>query len=872
MSPTELDQIADAYPLTPLQSGMLYQVLSDPKPGQYIGLLTALIEGPLTETAARDAWQELLDRHEALRTGFLWEGLDQPMQVVHQSAPLDFQWHSDGNWQAHAFDVGDQPFDVSTAPLMHVRIIAQSETQFRLVWSLHHLIADGWSASLLLGEFIQALNGAALSEAPPFALHAEWLDGLDHEQDADFWHGYFAGYNAPTLSPKGEGTGFGSLSHDLPLELIANLTQDARSQGVTLSTVIQAGFAQAVGHLSGTRDVMFGLATSGRSSPIDDVESCVGLFVNTLPIRVELDNPDLITDLENTSLSLRSREHTPQSLLAKWCETPPGQNLVDVVLSLRSLPEIPVAGAFEITDLKTQTPSNFPLVVELDPKTGAISALFNREMMNAPQVDAFLTSFELALRSADQPASRAAIISGPDLEVKPQDVITRILVQIAKSPDAIALTSQSEQLTYAALHQRAIAIASGLVSHGVMPGDRVALVLPRGTEMVCALLGTMLAGAAYVPIDASYPENRIAAILQDCAPKLVIGTDVPQAVDPAQFPAVDSFDPVATEPNAPAYVIYTSGSTGTPKGVEISRNALAISQAARDQFYPVAPTAFLLMSPFGFDSSIVGIFWALTSGANLVISGARAEQDMHALGQTIAQHGVSHTLLLPTLYQAMLDNSDPRQLASLRQVIVAGEACPRSLPQFHATRLPDCWLANEYGPTEATVWATAELNGPRQAAPMSIGVPIPGMQIFLLSPSGKTVGAGEVGEIVLASPALATGYLNNADETARAFPQIDFGDGRQTRVYRTGDRGKLTPDGRITYLGRGDGQVKIRGHRIELQDVEAAILTLGTVRDVAVQPVPARAPDIAALEAALAVLDPSEAADLVAKATKGGAV
>jgi len=181
---------------------------------------------------------------------------------------------------------------------------------------------------------------------------------------------------------------------------------------------------------------------------------------------------------------------------------------------------------------------------------------------------------------------------------------------------------------------------------------------------------------------------------------------------------------------------------------------------------------------------------------------------MHALGQTIAEFGVSHTLMLPTLYQVMLDTVDPTLLASLRQVIVAGEACSRSLPQTHAMRLPECWLANEYGPTEATVWATAELNGPRQAAPMSIGKPIPGTQIFLLGPQGKAVAAGDVGEIVLASPALATRYLNKDAETARAFPQIDLGDGTQTRVYRTGDRGRINADGRITYLGRSDGQVK----------------------------------------------------------------
>lgn len=840
MSASESDQIEDAYPLTPLQSGMLHHVLSASGPGKFINLLTAEIEGPLTQDAARLAWQALIARHEALRTGFLSEGLDQPMQVVHRQAPLDFQWYEDGNWQTHAKDTAELRFEVSAPSLMQVRIIAQSETRFRLVWALHHLIGDAWSAHLLLGEVLQILNGSHLSVAPAFVTHAEWLDGLDHAQDADFWHGYFAGYTPEPLAPKGEGVGFAQITHELPTELIAKLSDDARDQAVTLSTLLQSGFAQAVGHLTGAHDVMFGLATSGRTSPIPDVEQCAGLFVNTLPVRVELDNPDLVADLEATGRSLRTREHVPQALLAKWCKTPPGQNVVDVVLSLRSQPEILSIGAFSATNVQLQTPTNVPLVVELDPQSGAISALFDREILNGPQVSAFLTSFELALRSANEPAARMAVLAGPALEAEPQDVIARILAQIAAQPDAIALSDGAAQMSYRELHNRAQAIACMLQENNVVPGDLVALVLPRNADMVCALFGAMLAGAAYVPLDAGYPKSYRAAILQDCAPKLVLGTGISGAIDLASVLPGDAFAPAPVPNDAPAYVIYTSGSTGKPKGVEVSRGALAASQAARDQFYSDAPTAFLLTSPFGFDSSVAGIFWSLTSGANLVISGAQAAQDMQALGQTIAALGISHTLMLPSQYQIMLDAVAPSQLASLRLVVVAGETCPRNLPQTHAMRLPECWLANEYGPTEATVWATAELNGPRQAAPMSIGKPIAGMQIFLLGAGGKAVATGDEGEIVLAGPSLATGYLNRGLETDRAFPQIDLGDGTQTRVYRTGDRGRINADGRINYLGRSDDQVKIRGHRIELAEVETAIAAFDNVRNVAVRPVPAQ--------------------------------
>jgi amino acid adenylation domain-containing protein len=852
------DQIVDAFPLTPLQHGMLFHILSDPGQAHYAGRITATLTGPLTRSAAEAAWQVLLRRHEALRTAFLWENLDAPMQVVHAQVPFTLWWREAGE------DLPDlPPVDIARAPLMQVGIQAQSADRFHLTWLVHHLVADGWSAAIVLQEFLSILNGTDLAEAPAFAAHAEWLDTLDHEADRAFWTGHFAGHLRAPLAASGDGTGFDTFGMTLTPEHLAHVNDTARRNTVTSGTVIQAAFARALGALTGTQDVLFGLATSGRSSEIEDAAGCVGLFVNTLPVRVDLTRSDLLPVLEQSSLALRSREHVPQQLLARWGNTPAGTNMVDAVLSLRSTPEIRAAGPYRIDDFAARTPSNFPLTVEVDPVTGRISALYDRAVLDPARLRSFVQDFVQALGAEYNDHLQAPAGQGLDAPLlhPPQDVLDRFLETARQHHHARALTDDTGSMSYDDLCGAARSIAAGLVAKGVEPGSRVALVLPRGIDFVTAMLGVLMAGAAYVPVDDSYPADRIAAVLADCDPRLIL-----RGADVTALRRTPPIEPVQVPPDTPAYIIYTSGSTGTPKGVEISRAALAASQAARDQFYAAAPGAFLLLSPFAFDSSVVGIYWALTAGANLVIAAKGAEQDMTALGQLIRAQSVTHTLMLPTLYQAMLGSADSDNLTSLRLVIVAGESCPRDLPALHAKTLPLCGLANEYGPTEATVWASVDMNEPGDAAPLSIGRPIPGMDLQLLDPQGCPVPDGEVGEITLAGPALATGYFRRAAETRAAFVLHKTSDGTEMRRYHTGDRARLGRDGRLVYLGRGDRQVKIRGHRIELDEVEAAIAAVDCVREAAVRAVPARPAPPETLEAAMSHLSAEDARALIARA------
>ncbi|WP_171207422.1 MULTISPECIES: amino acid adenylation domain-containing protein [unclassified Ruegeria] len=874
ITPSPQPEVIDAYPLTPTQSGMLVHILNEPHQAHYFARVTGVLAGALTQEIALEAWQSIMNRHEALRTAFVWDGLEQPLQVVVSEQSVDFEWLEDAPGDV---GIGDAPTaaDLANAPLWKVRMWPQSEGKTRFEWSIHHLIIDGWSATLILDEFVrsiaQRINGELieLEPAPVFADHARWLAGKSH--DDDFWKEYLSGYQPKTHPKTDDKSGFAESSITLTSEEQSRLTAAAQSAGVTVPVAAQAAFSRALGGLLNSDDIVFGLAVSGRSSPMAGVEACVGMFVNNLPMRVDLTSDNLFERVQENLNALREREFTPLGTAARLGGLAPGQPLTDVVLTIRALPEVQSVHGVAIDDLHFRTPSNFSLVVEYDPADGTLSALFNTAHYSQHDVDELFRSFRKAELQHQAELRRRIGFFGPDLRGEPVDIVSRILHQAHTHPDLPAVIYDGEATSYAALLDRASDIAAFLSSRGIGRGDCVAIVLPRGPDIISAMLGTLLTGAAYVPVDRNYPRQRIDYVLSDCAAKAVLSdteSEIENAICIEDVPSSDGFEPVETEEDDLAYVIYTSGSTGAPKGVCISRGNLSFSQAARDQFYPSAPEAFLLISPFAFDSSVVGLYWALTSGGSLVVTKERDEQDIAGLANLIAEQQVSHTLMLPGLYKALLEGADAKTLSCLRTVILAGEAVPETLHHSHVSILPDCILANEYGPTETTVWALADLITPAEDRAMTIGTPIPGTQVLLLDENDRPVKANEIGEICVAGPSLARGYLGRRDETDRAFQHLKI-DGDTMRVYRTGDQARCGPDGRFEYLGRGDDQIKIRGHRIEVHEVENVLASLSSVGNAAVVVGPARTVSDDELSSALERMPRGMAEQYLKTALKG---
>ena len=417
-----------------------------------------------------------------------------------------------------------------------------------------------------------------------------------------------------------------------------------------------------------------------------------------------------------------------------------------------------------------------------------------------------------------------------------------------QTPGALAVTCGKRSVTYAELDAQAERIARQLRAAGAGPDRLVGLCAGRSVEMVAGMLGILKAGAAYLPLDPEYPQDRLDFMVRDARPHAVLAAD--PFVDRLQTTGVRvmSLDaliaddgPTTTEshpqlrPVNLAYVIYTSGSTGRPKGTLVSHANLARSTAARLAYYRDPVRAFLLLSSYAFDSSVAGLFWTLATGGTLVIPTGDTLRDPEALLTLVERHAVSHTLALPSLHAAILEAAGDRPLPHLESVIVAGEACPARVVTRHHEVWPHVRIFNEYGPTEATVWSTAaECLPGGGSATVSIGGPIPGARVYVLDAKGRPAPLGAPGELYVGGPGVTRGYLGRPDATAAVFVPDPFDTVPGARMYRTGDACRFRGDGQIEFLGRRDQQVKIRGHRVELGEIEAALRADAGIEDAAV--------------------------------------
>ena len=774
-----------------------------------------------------------------------------------------------------------QGFALDVAPLMRFALMRIGDDAHRFVWSHHHVVVDGWSMGIILDEVFYCyealMAGAAPDLAPPapYRDYVRWLHEHDPAIGEDHWRRLLAGFTTATrlrVETPGVASPWAERHDEEIVRLSASatrrLTSFGRTNGLTLNTIFRGAWALVLNRYSGEDDVVFGATVSGRPPELDGAMDMVGLFINTLPVRAHIEPAVPIVDwlrrLQLEQIDAAAFESTPLVDVQRWSDVPKGEPIFQTLLVFENVPHpSSQAGVLASSDIRYLQRSNYPLAVLVMPgdelemillydadryQAGVIRRMARQlvRTLEAISEDPIRPTGEVPFFPPDELAQIVLDWNRTEADYPASETVHSLVLSAAeRSPDRPAVIGEGATLTYADLVARARVLAGRLRRLGVGPDARVGVAGERSAGTVVAILGVLLAGGAYVPLDPRQPPVRSQYLVSDTsAVAVVVGRDVDLGDVAAAVVTVDvggglidaspDDERVIASGSGPddlAYVLFTSGSTGRPKGVAVTHRNLVNSTHARLHAYGGPVTSFLLLSPFHFDSSVAGLFSSLTAGGTLVLPGPDMEKDVRHLADLIAAHQITHTLALPSLYGLLLDHADPGDLRSLELVMVAGEACPPELVERHSALLPLAHLVNEYGPTEATVWCTVHHAAEPARGPspgelgvrVPIGKPIANTQAYILDSLLRPVPIGVPGELHIAGLGLARGYLDHPELTAERFVYHDVAGQGSVRLYRTGDIARFLPDGSIDLLGRIDHQVKIRGQRIELSEIEMVL-------------------------------------------------
>ncbi|HVR96883.1 MAG TPA: amino acid adenylation domain-containing protein, partial [Thermoanaerobaculia bacterium] len=819
------------------------------------------LAGDLDVRALWGSYAALVRRHESLRTRFaVWDG--NPVQVIDPPGlpPLPLVDLGGLPAELHETEARERaeaeslrPFDLQNGPLCRCVLFRLAGGDHLLLANLHHIVSDGWSTGIFareLGAFYTASRSDRPAALPPlpiqYADFALWqrkeLSGATLEKHLTFWRQRLAGLE-PVLelpsdrprpaqrSPQGA-----SFPLALPEPLSRDLKELALRQGTTLFTTLLAALFALLYRQTDQEDLCVGTPVAGRRQV--ETEGLIGFFVNTLVVSAGLAGAPSFRDhlarvheavldaqghealpfekLVSELAPERSLSHNPVFQVAFTFQNAPGQAL--------ELPGVAVRGV----DLPLRT-AKFDLTLALGEGSGRIAGGldYSLDLFDAPtiartagQLQALLTA---VAANPEVPLSEIPLLAPPErhqLLVEWNDtsrpylpgVCLHELIQAERMPDAVAASFEDQALSYRELDRRANRLAHRLIGLGIKPDDRVGVRLERSLEMIIALLGVLKAGAAYVPLEPTYPAERLALLVASSGIEVVLDRRLPDT-EPDTAPAVH------VEQDHLAYVIYTSGSTGTPKGAMVPHRGIVNRLLWMQEAYPLAPGDRVLQkTPFSFDVSLGELFGPLLAGARLVFARPEGHKDPAYLAELIAREGITSLHFVPSMLGAFLEVG--ADLSSVRRVLASGEALPLELVRRFFEKVPGVELLNLYGPTEASVEVSVWACDPERLA-VPIGRPISNLRLHVVNRELRPQPAGIPGELLLGGVGLARGYLGRPDLTAAAFVPDPFAEGG--RLYRTGDLCRLLPDGNVEFLGRIDHQVKVRGFRIELGEIETVL-------------------------------------------------
>lgn len=908
--------IEDLYELSPMQKGILFESLATSEREAYFIQLCYRLSGEMQPEILERAISRIVARHPVLRTSFHWQEIDNPLQVVHRQVTTPFDYidirqeaakERQEHFRALLNEDRRRGFRLDSPPLMRFMLVQIDHDDWRLVWSYHHILLEGWSAAILFDEFMAVYDAeirrtsVKLPARRPYREFIQWLLEQDRAERDAFWHEQLHGYSKPVLLPMDRSSRLGTTEpaaaeqeqaatglyaeHEIRLsaELTRSLHGLARRYQLTLASLLQAAYAVAIARLSGETDVVFGSVVSGRNVPLPGIEDMVGLFINTLPARLTMQGSEPFISLARrvhaAMVAARRFEHSALHEVQKCSRVPVGARLFEYLFIyenwLGDLQSRDPDRALQVLDVESfEGGTGYPLTLVVEPGDNVtLAANYDCRRFTPAAIERLLGHLHALLTgiagNPEQPMHSLPLLSpgaltqiveswnqtqsNPDQDVCVHSFFEQ---QARRTPDAIAVAAEEQpggghvsSISYGRLLRQARFVARQLQACGVRPEQLVGLCAERRIEMIIGILGILFAGAAYVPIDPKFPEQRIRDIIADAGMQFALtdraladrfaktGARVfcleeicSQATNGA-MQSINSPSPCPLPENL-AYVIYTSGSTGRPKGVMIEhRNLVNYTRHAIQHFGLRAEDRVLQFASISFDTAAEEIYPALACGATLVL---RNDEMLVSAGRFFEKcRAWQITVLdLPTAYwHELVDKINDEGVAlpkMLRLVILGGErALPQKVSAWLRTTGEDCILLNTYGPTEATIVTTSAVltsGPPDDGNEPPIGRPVANARAYVVDTWMQPVPIDVPGELYIGGAGVARGYLKRPDLTAEKFIPEAFAGSRGSRLYQSGDLARWRPSGNLEFLGRRDHQVKIRGFRVELGEIETVLL------------------------------------------------
>ncbi|MDQ8091444.1 non-ribosomal peptide synthase/polyketide synthase [Bacillus amyloliquefaciens] len=876
----ELGEAENIYPLTPMQKGMLFHSLFDPSSGAYFQQTMFDLHGDLHIDSFSKSLDGLSQKYDIFRTNFYRGWKDQPLQIILKTKKIGFQFidlrkmkepQKEEMIQKYAREDKLQGFDLEKGKLMRLLILRTDETAYRFIWSFHHILMDGWCLPLITKEIFEHYFALLQQKQPeqssitPYSQYIEWLGRQDAEEAMRYWDQYLEGYEEQTGLPKDHHSAEEryipeKVTCEISSDLTLKMKQTAGKRHVTLNTLLQTAWAVLLQKYNRSKDVVFGSVVSGRPAGIPNVETMIGLFINTIPVRIRCEAGTTFAELmkEAQERAVASQKFETHPLYDIQARTTQKQDLITHLMIFENYPVDQYmesigrqnGSSITISNVQMEEQTNYDFNLTVIPGDAMnIYFEYNANVYDRSSIERirehFMQILHQVVTDADILVEQVELLTEGEKRTLlhtlndtsapfPQTPVYQLFEeQSQRTPDQAAVIDKDRQLTYGELNKRANQLARTLRAKGVQADHPVAVISRNSIESVVGILAVLKSGGAYVPIDPEYPQDRIRYMLDDSQAEIVLmQRDVREQLscegvtilldDESSYHQDDSDLEPLSDASHLAYVIYTSGSTGRPKGVLIEHRGLAnYIWWAKEVYVKGEKTNFPLYSSISFDLTVTSIFTPLVTGNTIIVYDG---EDKTALLASIVQDPRVDIIKLTPAHLQVLKEMNIADKTAVRRMIVGGENLSTRLAQsIHEQFKGRIEICNEYGPTETVVgcmiYRYDAVKDRRESVP--IGTAAANMSIYVLDENRKPVPIGVPGEIYISGAGVARGYLNRPELTAEKFVDDPFEPG--AKMYKTGDLAKWLADGNIEYAGRIDEQVKIRGYRIELGEIEAAL-------------------------------------------------